>query len=56
MKETEKSGIPVLFCHVPNEGHPFSLDEMTDLIVKLVGLMVDSKATDAVDMIEANNE
>lgn len=44
MKEAEKSGIPVLFCHVPTEWNPFSLEEMTDLIVKLVELMVESKA------------
>ena len=41
MEESVKSEIPVLFCHVPFDGEPFSIDEMTEVILRLVGLMVD---------------
>ena len=41
MEESVTSEIPVLFCHVPMEGEPFSIDEMTEVILRLVGLMVD---------------
>jgi hypothetical protein len=40
MEESIKSDIPVLFCHVPQEGKPFSISEMREIIVRLVGIMV----------------
>jgi hypothetical protein len=44
MKESkEHSGIPVLFCHVPAVGKPFSLDQMREVILHLLDLMVDRK-------------
>lgn len=46
MEESVKSGIPVLFCHVPFEGHPFSMKEMTEVILRLVGVMVDIREMD----------
>jgi hypothetical protein len=41
MEEGARSGIPVLFCHVPCEGYPFSLREMTEIIKKLVSCMIE---------------
>ena len=41
MEESVKSGIPVLFCHVPQDGTPFFINEMTEVISRLVGIMVD---------------
>lgn len=35
------SHVPVLFCHVPLPGHPFSVSEMTEFFVQLVGELVD---------------
>lgn len=42
MEESVKSGIPVLFCHVPTEGYPFSVVEMTEVIKRLICLVVDT--------------
>lgn len=41
MEEAARSGIPVLFCHVPCEGYPFSLGEMTEIMKKLVSYMIE---------------
>jgi len=41
MEQSVNSRIPVLFCHVPMDGEPFSVKEMTEVILALVGLMVD---------------
>ena len=46
MEESVKSGIPVLFCHVPQDGMPFSIKEMTEAISRLVGIMVDIKESE----------
>ena len=46
MEESVKSGIPVLFCHVPQDGRPFSIKEMTEVILKLVGIMVDTRESE----------
>ena len=46
MKESAESGIPVLFCHVPTEGMPFSVKEMTEIILRLVGFMVDMRESE----------
>jgi hypothetical protein len=43
MKESVTSEIPVLFCHVPSPGRPFSVVEMTEFLSRLVGEMVDHK-------------
>jgi hypothetical protein len=43
MEESVQSHIPVLFCHVPLEGKPFGISEMTEVIVRLVGIMVSMK-------------
>ncbi len=43
MLESVKSGIPVLFCHVPTEGKPYEIREMTDVLVMVAMLMVDMK-------------
>lgn len=42
-----KSGIPVLFCHVPQDGKPYSIKEMTEVILTLVGIMVDTRESEA---------
>jgi hypothetical protein len=41
MEEGARSGIPVLFCHVPEEGYPFSLGEMSEVIKNLVSCMIE---------------
>ena len=41
-----KSGIPVLFCHVPQDGRPFSIKEMTEVILRLAGIMVDIRESE----------
>jgi hypothetical protein len=41
MEQAMESGIPVLFCHVPMEGKPFGISEMTDVLVTVAMLMVD---------------
>ena len=41
MEQAMESGIPVLFCHVPMEGRPFGISEMTDVLVNVAKLMVD---------------
>jgi hypothetical protein len=41
MEQAMESGIPVLFCHVPMEGRPFGISEMTDVLVTVAMLMVD---------------
>ena len=41
MEESVKSRIPVLFCHVPLAGRPFSVAEMTRIILQLVEIMLD---------------
>ena len=41
MEESVKTGIPVLFVHVPQEGQPFSISGMRDVVLSLVGLMAD---------------
>ena len=46
MEESVKSGIPVLFCHVPQDGMPFSIKEMTEVIFGLVGIMVDIRESE----------
>jgi pyrrolidone-carboxylate peptidase len=43
MQEAAKSGIPVLFCHVPTEGKPYDISEMTEVLVMVAMLMVDMK-------------
>ena len=43
MEESTKSDIPVLFCHVPLEGRPFCISEMTQVILRLVSIMVSMK-------------
>jgi pyrrolidone-carboxylate peptidase len=55
MEESVKSGIPVLFCHVPFEGQPFSMKEMTEVILRLVGVMVDMTEMDATRNKGINN-
>ena len=45
MKESAESGVPVLFCHVPSDGKPYSIHEMTDIILCLVGLLIDMNHT-----------
>lgn len=47
MEMSVKSGIPVLFCHVPQDGRPFSIKEMTEVILRLVGIMVDTRESEA---------
>jgi hypothetical protein len=41
MEEFAVSRIPVLFCHVPCAGKPFSVSEMTKFFEQLVGELVD---------------
>jgi hypothetical protein len=41
MEEAAQSGIPVLFCHVPTEGRPYAINEMTDVLLRVAMLMVD---------------
>ena len=43
MEESVKSRIPVLFCHVPMDGKPFSIKEMTEVILLLVEVMVEEE-------------
>jgi pyrrolidone-carboxylate peptidase len=43
LRESQKSQIPVLFCHVPSENRPFKIPEMTEAIVQLACIMVDMK-------------
>jgi hypothetical protein len=47
MEMSVKSGIPVLFCHVPQDGKPYSIKEMTEVILTLVGVMVDTRESEA---------
>ena len=42
LKESVDSGVPVLFCHVPSDGEPYSIHEMTAIIICLMGLLVES--------------
>ena len=46
MEESVKSGISVLFCHVPQDGRPFHINEMTEVILRLVGIMVDTRESE----------
>lgn len=45
MKQSTESGVPVLFCHVPSDGKPYSIHEMTAIILCLVSLLVDMSHT-----------
>ena len=56
MEESVKSGIPVLFCHVPQDGRPFSINEMTEVISRLVGIMVDITESEVARGHGANDE
>ena len=51
MEESVDSGIPVLFVHVPQEGKPFSIAEIRDVVVRLVVLMADIKESDVRDRV-----
>ena len=46
MLESVKSGIPVLFCHVPTAGKPYEICEMTDVLVMVAMLMVDMEQSE----------
>ena len=52
MEASKNSRIPVLFCHVPSDGMPFSIEEMTGIILRLVGLMVDTKESQVHEVID----
>lgn len=43
MEETAVSRIPVLFCHVPCVGRPFTVSEMTKFFELLIREMVDNQ-------------
>jgi pyrrolidone-carboxylate peptidase len=43
LDKSQESGIPVLFVHVPSAGCPYSVPEMTEIVISLAALMVDVK-------------
>ena len=54
MEESVNSGVPVLFVHVPQEGRPFSIAEMRDVVLRLVGLMADVTESDLKDKVQSH--
>ena len=54
MEESVSSGIPVLFVHVPQEGRPFSIAGMRDVVLGLAGLMAEVKESDLRDRVQSH--